>query len=1351
MASPVFESDGATVWAAANNNNAISLPLPATRPVGSVLLIAAWCRLITAAAPAAPSGYTLLNTFTSGTASGGRMWVYGRICDGTEAAPSITPVGATGTSGDIFGAGTFCYSGVDTSGGITAIWDGTPTVTDASGTTTCTYPALTISNSDSMIVRFLCRFRDAVDTFTPTATWNEREDAGTTNRLGGQHHWQDKAATASGVQAAVTVAPSVTTASRYLAVTAALKGISPKQTATAEISLASATTPPTRTAHSIKLRARKTNAAHQGRIRARLYEGGTARSAEIETADLTTSFAEYTLALTDPEAASISSYANLSIRLYGYSSGGTATVFEVSQLWLEAPAPAGTQHTRAPADGIGFTDARAISRGERQTVSDGFALTDQATPVKGVNPLYTTTLDDFNRANGAVYAGAGGTLWENHILGSVATLTHAVVSGNQLGWSSTNGWGAISKFSLASDLDLLLDVAVGVPAAGSLVVHFAVLDPATGADFLRVYWDDGTSKWVATRSIGGGGANLSPPASITSRPQAGESYWIAKRGSSLKLYRSPPGGGPWVEIGSWTSVPTIGVGRVALTSYDTTTRVDNLRGGPLTVQHKRTVADGFAFTDARAVTKGKQRTVADGIAFTDARAIACAAKRTVADGFALTDARSFVRGRKRTVADGFALTDARSKRVTKVRADGIAFTDARQVVKGKKQSVADGIAFTDARTRTVAWKRTRADGIAFTDARKATHAVVQSDGFALTDARTRVATVKRTRADGIAFTDARNIFKGKRQTLGDAIAFTDARSFVKTPKRTVSDAIAFTDARTRVAVIKRTRADGFALTDARAIFKGKRQTVSDGLALTDARTRTVQWKRTRADGINFTDARRATHVVHRADGIAFTDQATRRTTTFRTRADAIGFTDARTRAAGKKRALADGLALTDQCIAVETTGSVPLTHSVSDSFALTDEGTIKWTANRSTDEQFALTDARAFRRQTFRTVADGITFTDTRRATHVVHRADGIGFTDGRTLKHTIKRTRADGIAFTDQATRARAIRRTRADAIAFTDAERESRGKRISDAIGFTDARARSVGYRRARADTFSLTDQLDFVTTGARRRTISDAISFTDARTRQRSAKRTIADGFALTDTRAATHVVRRADGIAFTDQVVRARVIRRTRADGVAFTDARSRTVIRRRTVSDSITFTDSRAATHVVHRADGIAFTDARTRIVAFRRGRADSISFTDQVVASGASVRTLADGISFTDHRVRAVTWHRTRADGITFTDARARGVRLAFTERITFTDAWAPSSGFVRVVADGFALTDHLPLEFSPVLVGDLVALIEPRNTEAVIEGGPVLASLESGLSTAGIEENGSRADLEPALSRADG
>ena len=358
-----YESDGGTVFAASNSNAAITVPLPATRPVGSILLMIAWSRrndgsisLVTG-----PGWADFIPTFpkASGTVSGGSLNIWARLVDGSESAPTIAAGAAvTGNSGDLWGACIFCYSGVDTSGGITNILDGTPTVQDASGTTTCTYPALTISNATSMIVRFLARFRDAVDTFTPTATWNEREDIGSTVRTGAQFHLQDKLATASGAQASVTVAPSNTTAARYLAVTLALKPQPPpSQTGVAKISLAAAGTPVADSGHAIKVRARVTSGA--GVIKAALYEGANNRSGDLTSSALTTSLAEYSLPISEANAANITSYSNLDIWLWGYSSGGGAIVYEVDQVWLETPASAGTPINSGDT-GIGL-DSAAIT------------------------------------------------------------------------------------------------------------------------------------------------------------------------------------------------------------------------------------------------------------------------------------------------------------------------------------------------------------------------------------------------------------------------------------------------------------------------------------------------------------------------------------------------------------------------------------------------------------------------------------------------------------------------------------------------------------------------------------------------------------------------------------------------------------------------------------------------------------------------------------------------------------------------------------------------------------------------------------------------------------------------------
>ncbi len=218
-----FESVGATSYVASANNNAFSPALPATRPSGALLLCFAHTRLITATL-ATPSGWTLHPDFpkTSATASGGRLWCFYRFADGSETAPSLAFTGpVTGNSGDNAAGFVICYSGVHQ----TTPFDVATTVNDASGTTTDTYPAITTSTAGAMVVRTLARYQDLAVTFTPTASpaHNERVDTSTTNRTGSQEHLQDLLAGAAGAQAAVTVAPSSTTASRYLAVSVALR------------------------------------------------------------------------------------------------------------------------------------------------------------------------------------------------------------------------------------------------------------------------------------------------------------------------------------------------------------------------------------------------------------------------------------------------------------------------------------------------------------------------------------------------------------------------------------------------------------------------------------------------------------------------------------------------------------------------------------------------------------------------------------------------------------------------------------------------------------------------------------------------------------------------------------------------------------------------------------------------------------------------------------------------------------------------------------------------------------------------------------------------------------------------
>jgi hypothetical protein len=111
---------------------------------------------------------------------------------------------------------------------------------------------------------------------------------------------------------------------------------SPTSTSTADVSLATYN-PSSQTNHTMKLRARVTSGAGTATIRARLYEGGVAISSEKESSALTASLADYELAITDGEAATISDYSDLSIRFSGYDSGGASLTFEVAEVSLCVP------------------------------------------------------------------------------------------------------------------------------------------------------------------------------------------------------------------------------------------------------------------------------------------------------------------------------------------------------------------------------------------------------------------------------------------------------------------------------------------------------------------------------------------------------------------------------------------------------------------------------------------------------------------------------------------------------------------------------------------------------------------------------------------------------------------------------------------------------------------------------------------------------------------------------------------------------------------------------------------------------------------------------------------------------
>ena len=233
----------------------------------------------------------------------------------------------------------------------------------------------------------------------------------------------------------------------------------PTQTTVARLSLAPADTPETRTAHSIKVRARTTTGS-SGTIRAALYESTTNRSGDLESTPITNTLADYTLAIPDASAANITDYTNLEVRVWGYDVNGAALVFEIDQVYLELPAaPAGSLFSRTASDtGLSLSDGGFVYGYGRALADTGLAFGEavgQRKPVTVTDTALTVT-ETRQRAIGRQLADtgivaffdliAGGTVWP--IVSTGLTLTESLVAGRGFARAPTDT-GLSSSSSVA--------------------------------------------------------------------------------------------------------------------------------------------------------------------------------------------------------------------------------------------------------------------------------------------------------------------------------------------------------------------------------------------------------------------------------------------------------------------------------------------------------------------------------------------------------------------------------------------------------------------------------------------------------------------------------------------------------------------------------------------------------------------------------------------------------------------------------------------------------------------------------------------------------------------------------------
>lgn len=164
----------------------------------------------------------------------------------------------------------------------------------------------------------------------------------------------------------------------------------PTSTSVARVSLASASTPSTRTKHYLHIRARVTSAyGVMPTMRVALYEGSTNRSGDLETSALTTTLAEYVLPISDANAANITSYSDLEVRFWGYSAGGFPATFEVDSIYLELPAGSGGGSGTLAADAI----VRASS-GAKTLAADAVIKSSSGTKALAADAWFASTVTD---------------------------------------------------------------------------------------------------------------------------------------------------------------------------------------------------------------------------------------------------------------------------------------------------------------------------------------------------------------------------------------------------------------------------------------------------------------------------------------------------------------------------------------------------------------------------------------------------------------------------------------------------------------------------------------------------------------------------------------------------------------------------------------------------------------------------------------------------------------------------------------------------------------------------------------------------------------------------------------------
>lgn len=335
---PAFEAAGAGSLTA-TSGAALSPAIPGGTTAGKILIAHVFFGDNTTA-PSTPAGWTLLDGPRDLTtpATNGRTWVFGKIADGSDVAPAFgTPAVTTPRRARVYRFSN--PAGHATLGAALGGWG-------FAAHNTATFPntGVTTDQNNALAVNLVAQADD-----TPAAGAFSGETGG---------DWVEAVAEFTGttgtpdtllqLQTASVDAQGTIDGGTFASGSAINRGVTgffirgtagtPSSIAAGRVSLGPGGEPDTRTAHNVKVRARKTAGTGTVVVRAALYEGASNRSGDLGSSALTTSLAEYTLAIANADAEDITDYGNLELRLWAVSTTGDAVDVEIAEAWLETPA-----------------------------------------------------------------------------------------------------------------------------------------------------------------------------------------------------------------------------------------------------------------------------------------------------------------------------------------------------------------------------------------------------------------------------------------------------------------------------------------------------------------------------------------------------------------------------------------------------------------------------------------------------------------------------------------------------------------------------------------------------------------------------------------------------------------------------------------------------------------------------------------------------------------------------------------------------------------------------------------------------------------------------------------------------